>query len=200
MQALWLENKQLRLRDDLPVPVPATAEALVRVRLAGICATDLELIGGYYPFAGVPGHEFVAPLPGVTETMEILVREPAPLTAVTGLQQTAPVEVEEGVTYRRYVGADLADQAVGLILADEPVTVPVEWAAVLLAFLLTGTAIFAMQRSAADPRVAPVTMASDRRQVLRELAVLDEAYEREGKPAGKAGSMVEKNLSTPFAP
>ena len=27
--------------------------------VAGICGTDLELARGYYPFAGVPGHEFV---------------------------------------------------------------------------------------------------------------------------------------------
>ncbi len=59
MQALWLENRQIRLRDDLSIPVPAADEALVRVRLAGICATDLELKRGYYPFAGIPGHEFV---------------------------------------------------------------------------------------------------------------------------------------------
>jgi alcohol dehydrogenase len=32
---------------------------LVRVRLAGICNTDVELLHGYYNFRGVPGHEFV---------------------------------------------------------------------------------------------------------------------------------------------
>jgi threonine dehydrogenase-like Zn-dependent dehydrogenase len=31
----------------------------VRVLLAGICSTDLELVKGYYPFSGIPGHEFV---------------------------------------------------------------------------------------------------------------------------------------------
>lgn len=31
----------------------------MRVRLAGICNTDLELTRGYYPYRGVPGHEFV---------------------------------------------------------------------------------------------------------------------------------------------
>jgi threonine dehydrogenase-like Zn-dependent dehydrogenase len=31
----------------------------VRVSLAGICNTDLELARGYYGYAGVPGHEFV---------------------------------------------------------------------------------------------------------------------------------------------
>lgn len=57
MKAIWLEDKTLSLRD---VPQPqATNEALVRVRLAGICGTDLELTRGYYPYAGIPGHEFV---------------------------------------------------------------------------------------------------------------------------------------------
>jgi len=31
----------------------------VRVRLVGICNTDVELLHGYYNFRGVPGHEFV---------------------------------------------------------------------------------------------------------------------------------------------
>lgn len=34
-------------------------EARVRVSLAGICATDLELVKGYLGFQGVLGHEFV---------------------------------------------------------------------------------------------------------------------------------------------
>lgn len=44
---------------DLPVPRPGPGEALVRVRLAGVCATDLELIAGYMGYHGVLGHEFV---------------------------------------------------------------------------------------------------------------------------------------------
>jgi threonine dehydrogenase-like Zn-dependent dehydrogenase len=34
------------------------------VKIAGICATDLEQVKGYYPFCGIPGHEFV----GVVES------------------------------------------------------------------------------------------------------------------------------------
>ncbi|MEI7813661.1 MAG: alcohol dehydrogenase catalytic domain-containing protein [Coriobacteriia bacterium] len=57
MQALWLEDQALSVRD---VPVPSGAdEALIRVTLSGICATDVELARGYYPFTGVIGHEFV---------------------------------------------------------------------------------------------------------------------------------------------
>ncbi|HVD76439.1 MAG TPA: alcohol dehydrogenase catalytic domain-containing protein [Vicinamibacteria bacterium] len=59
MRGLWLEAQTLRLRDDLPRPEPAAGEARVRVLVAGICNTDLELVRGYYPFTGIPGHEFV---------------------------------------------------------------------------------------------------------------------------------------------
>lgn len=59
MRALWLEDRALRLRDDVPTPTPPAGEALIRVRLAGVCNTDLELAKGYYPYTGVPGHEFV---------------------------------------------------------------------------------------------------------------------------------------------
>ncbi len=59
MRALWLEDRTLRLREDVSRPTPPPGEALVRVCLAGVCNTDLELVQGYYRYAGVPGHEFV---------------------------------------------------------------------------------------------------------------------------------------------
>lgn len=64
MLGLWLEDRRLRLRDDLPAPQAPPGEAVVRVRRVGVCNTDLELVRGYYPYTGVPGHEFV----GVVET------------------------------------------------------------------------------------------------------------------------------------
>jgi threonine dehydrogenase-like Zn-dependent dehydrogenase len=59
MYAIWLENKEMSVREDLPVPGRLSGEALIRVLRAGICNTDLELTRGYYPFTGVLGHEFV---------------------------------------------------------------------------------------------------------------------------------------------
>ncbi|MEA3366336.1 MAG: alcohol dehydrogenase catalytic domain-containing protein [Candidatus Hydrogenedentes bacterium] len=44
---------------DVPKPVPPPGEALVRVRCAGICNTDIEIMRGYMDFKGIPGHEFV---------------------------------------------------------------------------------------------------------------------------------------------
>jgi threonine dehydrogenase-like Zn-dependent dehydrogenase len=50
---------RVALRDDYPAPSPPPGESLVRVRIAGICGTDLEMVQGYMDFNGVPGHEFV---------------------------------------------------------------------------------------------------------------------------------------------
>lgn len=70
MRGLWLEGQSLRVRDDLPAPLPPPGEALVRVRLAGVCNTDLELVRGYYPFTGVPGHEFVGTVEQASQAPE----------------------------------------------------------------------------------------------------------------------------------
>ena len=42
-----------------PDPTVGPGEVLVRVDLAGICSTDLEITRGYMGFQGVLGHEFV---------------------------------------------------------------------------------------------------------------------------------------------
>ncbi|MEM6315157.1 MAG: alcohol dehydrogenase catalytic domain-containing protein [Planctomycetota bacterium] len=59
MKALTLtpDGPRLELRREKPA---AAGEALLAVRQAGVCATDLELAKGYMNFAGVLGHEFVA--------------------------------------------------------------------------------------------------------------------------------------------
>lgn len=66
MRALYLEEGQLTLHDDYPRPGVGADDALIRVTLAGICSTDLELVKGYAGgFRGVLGHEFV----GVVEAV-----------------------------------------------------------------------------------------------------------------------------------
>ena len=48
-----------------PLPKLRPGWALVRVRLAGICNTDSEILRGYHNFRGTPGHEFVGEVAGV---------------------------------------------------------------------------------------------------------------------------------------
>ena len=50
-----------------PEPQAAPGEAIVRITLAGICGTDLELLAGYKGFVGTPGHEFVGVVEEVVE-------------------------------------------------------------------------------------------------------------------------------------
>ncbi len=58
MLSFVVRNGRLKPREK-PMPRIRPGWALVRVRLAGICNTDLELLRGYHNFRGTPGHEFV---------------------------------------------------------------------------------------------------------------------------------------------
>jgi threonine dehydrogenase-like Zn-dependent dehydrogenase len=73
MQALYWDGHKLSLHSTYPTPQiskivgaagsgPGSFDdqtALIKVRLAGICSTDLQIFKGYMNFRGVPGHEFV---------------------------------------------------------------------------------------------------------------------------------------------
>ena len=78
MRALVWDGRELRFDPSYPSPLfnppaeddgskivgatgsrPLPPRAIVKVHLAGICATDLQIFKGYMGFKGVPGHEFV---------------------------------------------------------------------------------------------------------------------------------------------
>ncbi len=72
MRALVVDPSEpggLRLVADYPDPTPPPGEVLVRVDLAGICSTDLEILRGYMGFSGVLGHEFVGTVVRGSETL-----------------------------------------------------------------------------------------------------------------------------------
>ncbi len=58
MKAVYLQAGQILVKEFAP-PQRPPGFALIRMLLAGICNTDLELQRGYYHFQGIPGHEFV---------------------------------------------------------------------------------------------------------------------------------------------
>lgn len=58
MRALVFDGS-VGLSRNYPDPIRTGDEALIRLRLGGICNTDLELVAGYMAFSGVLGHEFV---------------------------------------------------------------------------------------------------------------------------------------------
>jgi threonine dehydrogenase-like Zn-dependent dehydrogenase len=58
MLTFQVSHGRLRpVRRGLPKLRPGWA--LIRVHMAGICNTDVEILRGYHSFRGVPGHEFV---------------------------------------------------------------------------------------------------------------------------------------------
>jgi len=52
-------DKSLAFQPRYHEPAREGGDTLIRVRQAGVCATDVEILKGYMNFAGVPGHEFV---------------------------------------------------------------------------------------------------------------------------------------------
>ena len=58
MLAFIVQGRRLVARKK-PLPKLRKGWALIRVRLAGICNTDVEILRGYHNFRGTPGHEFL---------------------------------------------------------------------------------------------------------------------------------------------
>lgn len=52
-------DKEIKLVNNYPKPIPQKGEALIHVILAGICNTDYEISKGYMGYAGILGHEAV---------------------------------------------------------------------------------------------------------------------------------------------
>ena len=58
MKAVYFKNKEIRIIEK-SLPEIGEDEILVKISMAGICNTDIELFEGYYGFEGIAGHEFV---------------------------------------------------------------------------------------------------------------------------------------------
>ncbi len=83
MKALWLEDNRVSLRSDLPLPHKEN-EALIKIRKAGVCSTDLEMVKGYYPYVGILGHEFVGEVVESPDKSWIGARVTGEINAVCG--------------------------------------------------------------------------------------------------------------------
>lgn len=157
--AATYENGDLVVRAALP---PGERLFVVRYRLE-----SLEI--------GLPNG-------GTTEALDVLVREPAPPLGVEGLELLDRIELEPGSTYLRYSGANVTASEVRITPREESTPPRVEWAAVLLALLLTGAALFILRPSRSP--VATAAPAESRAALIRQVALLDEEFE--GGEASKA--------------
>lgn len=60
----------MQVRTTYPEPKLTERTALVKVTLAGICSTDLQILRGYMEFSGIPGHEFVGTVVDGPDTLK----------------------------------------------------------------------------------------------------------------------------------
>jgi len=193
-----------------PLPPAATD---IEVGGAGITAGGAQLTDGRLTLSqplppgprqsivryALEGPTLEIPLPGRTESVELLIREPAPPFEVTGLEAQGPVTMEEGgPTYRRFVGTGLVDATVTLVEDEEEGGVPGGWLAVALAAILTAIGLWAALRRGEPPPPTPArppgpagpvdppdaaTRTDRRRELILEIARIDEEVESE--PAAK---------------
>lgn len=128
--------------------------------------------------------ELSLPLAGLVERAELLIREPAPPLEVTGLDPAAPVEMEPGTTYRRYLATGLTAPSIDIRRGESSGLVPVQWLAVLLAVILGGVGVLVMRREGERrPKPIPASAGAPRQAVLLEIARLDQQFEALESPS-----------------
>jgi threonine dehydrogenase-like Zn-dependent dehydrogenase len=118
MKAIIFDGK-LKTVNDHPKPRPKKGEALIKVLMAGICNTDLEIIKGYQDFKGVLGHEFV----GVVERPQKLKgkRVVGEINLSCGVCQHCLGGLKTHCTHRTVLGIQGKDGAMA-----EYLTLPIE--------------------------------------------------------------------------
>ncbi|GMR13310.1 MAG: hypothetical protein BMS9Abin29_1515 [Gemmatimonadota bacterium] len=123
----------------------------------------------------LPGPPFSVPIPGVTESMEVLVREPAAALDVIGLEKIDVVSLEAGSNFRRYGGTNLVDSTISVEAGVPERGIPVQTLAVILALLLGAVGVYAFRRPSVAPTPVRVGLQADgRAALLLEIAQLDE--------------------------
>ncbi len=115
MRALVFDNTpEIR---DIPIPQPAEGEALIRVLLAGVCNTDLEILKGYMDFHGVPGHEFVGIVEKASNASLLGQRVVGEINCVCGHCRFCQMEIPHHCAERTTLGIFRRDGAFAEYLA-----------------------------------------------------------------------------------
>lgn len=138
----------------VPEPAAAPGEAVLRVRMAGICGTDLELVRGYADFRGTLGHEFVGEVERCDDAAWIGRRVVAEINATCGRCEACLVGMRSHCLAREVLGIRGRDGAFA-----ERVVVPVANLHVVPEGLPDECAVFAEPVAAALQILAQVPIA-----------------------------------------
>src|SRR5258707_673210 len=105
MRALRFDDS-LHLTTAEPEPMPEPGEALIALRLAGICHTDLELTRGYMGFRGKLGLLIAQVLHRTGCDLTVVARQPRPIAL---LRQWAIPYVEPDINGQIPLDQQMAD-------------------------------------------------------------------------------------------
>lgn len=193
---------------DLPPDAVVYQGGALRV-MAPVPPGERQFVVRYV--AGDPALRF--PLPGPTRQMELLIREPAPSLDVAGLTAAEPLEMDGGLTYRRYTATAVPAGAVVLTEVSGPATVPVRLLAVGVTLLLAVAGLWAYMRGrtpapatasggsaasgAGQPASRPPGLSGPeaRRALLVQVARIDEALEAGDLDEGEAARLRGRRAS-----
>jgi len=125
-------------------------------------------------------------LPGITEHLDLLVREPAPPLNAPGFTAMDRIQLEAGTTYRRYAATQVRDGTVKLTRGTAPRPPPVRWYAVVLSMILAGVGLWAFRKGTVPALPRPTRATDTRHALLVEIAQLDDAF------LGRHGPSVEE--------
>lgn len=117
MRALRWDGSRLTLARDLADPTPAPGEALVRVHLAGVCRTDIEITRGYLGFRGTLGHEWVGHVVATADAGLIGARVVGEINLACGRCPSCERGLGRHCPTRRVLGIVGADGAMADLLA-----------------------------------------------------------------------------------
>ena len=137
--------------------------------------------------------EIDLPLPGETGLIQLMVREPGPSIRVEGLARQPSEEVEVGVSFARWAGESLRDQRISIRIGDEGPARAVVWMSAILSILLvTAGSLVVRRRSSPE---ATLEFARTRRDLMVQIATLDEEFAVLHEPGGKAASRYRRRRS-----
>ena len=157
MRAVVFASRLSPCRDySMPEPVPG--EALIRVSLAGVCTTDLEIVKGYQQFQGVLGHEFVGVVEAVNGPQQDIIgkRVVGEINLACGDCDLCRQGFSKHCRNRRVLGIRNKDGA----MADY-ITLPVENLYLVPESVSDETAVFVEPLAAAFAIVDQVAIGSD---------------------------------------
>jgi hypothetical protein len=134
----------------------------------------------------IPDREFLLPMPGATDRMEILVREPGPPAEFPPLGPATPLELEPGSIFRRYAGDGFRDATIQARVASDPWSLPAEWLGIMLAGLLGAAGVYGYRRRSSAAGAPAGESESRRDRLLVAIARLDDGFGATENPTPEA--------------